>query len=58
MYMYESPFPVSVITTTPTTTITGLNGPCGMTVNDRGQIVVTEWSNNIVNVSSEPVERK
>ena len=37
-----SPFPVSVLTTTPTKIITGLNRPCGLALNSHGQLAVAE----------------
>ena len=38
----KSPFSVSVLTTTPTKIITGLNGPRGLALNSHGQLVVVE----------------
>ena len=37
-----SPFPLSVITTTPTNIITGVNGPWGLALDKKGQLVVVE----------------
>ena len=50
MNIARSPFPISAITTTPTSTITELNGPCGVAVNDQGQIIVTENLGHCVTV--------
>ena len=47
-----SPFTVAVLTTTPTSTIRGLKEPWDVAVNERGQILVTEYSGHCVSVFS------
>ena len=40
----RSPFTISAFATTPTNTIAGLTRPWGVAVNDREQIIVTDWT--------------
>ena len=47
-----SPFTVAVLTTTPTSTIRGLNCPWGVAVNERGQIIVAERSGHCISIFS------
>ena len=47
-----SPFTVSVFTTTPTSTIRGLEYPWGVAVNERGQIIVVERSEHCISIFS------
>ena len=48
-----SPFPVSVLTTKPTKTITGLNEPCGLALNKYDQLVVVERKSHCVSIFKE-----
>ena len=48
-----SPFPVSVLTTTPTNIITGLKEPCGLALNKYEQLVVVERNSHCVSVFKE-----
>ena len=48
-----SPFPVSVLTTKPTKTITGLNEPCGLALNKYEQLVVVERNSHCVSIFKE-----
>ena len=52
-----SPFTTAVITTTPTNTITDLNRPWGVAVNERGPIVVSELSGNCISIFSASGEK-
>ena len=45
-----SPFTTAVITTTPTNIITGIKGPWGVAVNERGQIVVAERTGHCISI--------
>ena len=45
-----SPFPLSVITTTPTNIITNVNGPWGITTNNEEQLVVVERYRNCISI--------
>ena len=45
-----SPFPVSVLTTTPTKIITSLNYPCGLAMNNHGQLVVVERHGHCISI--------
>ena len=47
-----SPSTVAVLTTTPTSTIRGLNRPWGVAVNERGQIIVAERSGHCISIFS------
>ena len=47
-----SPFPVSVLTTTPTNIITGLNGPRGLALNNDGELVVVEREGHCFSIFS------
>ena len=47
-----SPFPLSVITTTPTNIITGVNRPWGLALDNEGQLVVVENGGNCVSIFS------
>ena len=47
-----SPFTVAVLTTTPTSSITGLNHPWGVAVNERGQVVVAEFYGHCISIFS------
>ncbi len=52
-----SPFPVAVKLPieklgTPILTIGGVEGPRGITFNQRGEVVVTEWNGDCVSISS------
>ena len=47
-----SPFTVAVLTTTPTSSIRGLRGPWGVAVNERGQVVVAEYSGHCISIFS------
>ena len=46
----RSPFTISAFTTTPTSTIAGLPHPWGMAVNEKGQILVTDWAECTVSI--------
>ena len=48
-----SPFPVSVLTTTPTKIITGLNRPCGLAMNNHGQLAVVEYNGHCFSILSD-----
>ena len=52
-----SPFPLSVITTTPTNTITGVNGPWGLVFNNNEELVVVECHQNCVSLLNESGEK-
>ena len=45
-----SPFPLSVITTTPTNIITGIKSPWDLSFNNKGELVVVECTENCVSV--------
>ena len=47
-----SPFTVAVLTTTPTSSITGFNGPWGVAVNARGQVVVAQYTRHCISIFS------
>ena len=47
-----SPFSLSVITTTPTNIITGVNKPWGLALDNQGQLVVVENGGNCVSIFS------
>ncbi|CAI8051308.1 E3 ubiquitin-protein ligase TRIM71 [Geodia barretti] len=47
-----SPFPLSVITTTPTNIITGVKGPWGLALDNKGQLVVVEMIGHCVTIFS------
>ena len=47
-----SPFTVAVLTTTPTSSITGPNVPWGVAVNERGQVVVAEYYGHCISIFS------
>ena len=47
-----SPFPLSVITTTPTNINTGVNGPWGLALDNKGQLVVVENGGHCVSIFS------
>ena len=47
-----SPFTVAVLTTTPTSSIRGLSGPWGVAVNERGQVIVAEYSGHCISIFS------
>ena len=47
-----SPFPLSVITTTPTKVINDLNEPRGVAVSKKGEIIVVERDNHCVSIFS------
>ena len=47
-----SPFTVAVLTTTPTSSITGLNHPWGVAVDERGQVVVAENYGHCISIFS------
>ena len=47
-----SPFPLSVITTTPTNIITGVKYPWGLALDNKGQLVVVENGGNCVSIFS------
>ena len=47
-----SPSTVVVLTTTPTSTIRGLRDPWGVAVNERGQIIVAEFSGDCISIFS------
>ena len=54
-----SPFTISAFTTTPTNTISGLPQPWGVAVNERGQIIVTDYTEcsvSIFNANGEKVK--
>ena len=46
----RSPFTISAFTTTPTNTIAGLTQPWGVAVNDRGQIIVIDYTKCSVSI--------
>ena len=47
-----SPFTVAVLTTTPTSSITGLSASWGVAVNERGQVVVAECNGHCISIFS------
>ena len=47
-----SPFPLSVITTTPTNIITGVKGPWGLALDNKRQLVVVEIDGHCVSIFS------
>ena len=47
-----SPFSLSVITTTPTNTITGVNSLWGLAIDDQGQLVVVEYNGCCISIFS------
>ena len=47
-----SPFPLSVITTTPTSITTDLDEPRGVALTDQGELVVTEYTRSSVSIIS------
>ena len=49
-----SPFPVTAVQKlgTPIKIISGLKGPCGMAVNQRGEIIVAEYTTHCVSIFS------
>ena len=52
IHISGSPFTVAVLTTTPTSSIRGLKGPRGVAVNERGQVVVAEYSGHCISIFS------
>ncbi len=57
-----SPFPVAVKLPienlgTPILTIGGMEGPWGITFNQRGEVVVAEWNGNCVSIFSSSGEK-
>ena len=53
----NSPFSVAVLTTIPTRIIPGLKAPWGVAVNERGQIVVTEYKGHCISIFSDSGEK-
>ena len=51
-HIARSPFPVSVLTTTPTKIITDLNGPRGLALNSHGQLAVVEREGHCISIFS------
>ena len=47
-----SPFSLSIITTTPTNTITGVNYPWGLALDNQGQLVVIEYNGHCISIFS------
>ena len=47
-----SPFPLSVLTTTPTNIINDVNRPCGIAVNNSGHVIVVEHDGHCISVFS------
>ena len=45
-----SPFPLSVLTTTPTNIISDVNGPSGITLDNNGQLLITERCKGSVSI--------
>ena len=47
-----SPFPLSVLTTTPSNIITGVKGPRGLTLSNHGELIVVEIDGHCVSIFS------
>ncbi|CAI8021132.1 E3 ubiquitin-protein ligase TRIM71 [Geodia barretti] len=52
-----SPFPLSVITTTPTNIITGVKDPWGLALDNKGQLVVVETDGHCVSIFGDSGEK-
>ena len=48
-----SPFPLSVLTTTPTNIISDVNGPWGVAVNNDGQLLVVEQGRHYISICND-----
>ena len=53
-----SPFPLSVLTTTPTNIIHGVKCPCGLALGNHGQLLVVEYSGHCLSIFSDNGEDK
>ena len=53
-----SPFPISVLTTTPTNIIHGVKYPCGLALNNHGQLLVVEYDGHCLSIFSDNGENK
>ena len=53
-----SPFPLSVLTTTPTNIISDVNRPAGLTLDNDGQLLVVEYSGNCISIFSDDGQNK
>ena len=53
-----SPFPLSVLTTTPTNIISDVNGPWGVALDNDGRLLVAEYSGNCISIFSDNEQNK
>ena len=58
MNIPKSPFPLLVISTTPTHTITGLKNSWRVAVNGRGQVIVSEYGGHCISIFSSSGQKK
>ena len=57
-HISESPFPLSVLTTTPSNIITGVKGPRGLALNHGKQLLVMEYYGHCVSIVSNDGKKK